>query len=119
MAVDMLLKLGSVVGESIIAGHEGEIDVLAWSWGASNSVARLQVRSNKVTSSFQDLSLTKCIDRSSEDLLELVATGAQVPDAQLTVRKAGDTSVDYVVIRFKPVIVRRLSRPAGVAVTID
>lgn len=109
MAVDMFLKLAGIDGESRDAGHENEIDVLAWSWGASNA-GSLQVRGgNRAAPSFQDLSITKWIDRSSEDLLRLVATGAQVADAQLTIRKAGENPLDYVVIRFKPVLVTSVS----------
>jgi type VI secretion system secreted protein Hcp len=59
---------------------------------------------------FQDLSITKYIDRSSTDLLQLVATGKSVAEGILTVRKAGgDTGVAYVSITMKPVIVTSLS----------
>ena len=37
MAVDMFLKLGDVKGESVDGSHKDEIDVLAWSWGMSQS----------------------------------------------------------------------------------
>ena len=38
MAVDMFLALkGEIKGEAQDAKHKGEIDVLAWSWGLSQS----------------------------------------------------------------------------------
>ena len=37
MAVDMFIKIGDLKGESKDSKHGGEIDVLAWSWGLSNS----------------------------------------------------------------------------------
>ena len=37
MAVDMFIKIGDVKGESKDKTHKEEIDVLAWSWGVSNS----------------------------------------------------------------------------------
>ena len=37
MAVDMFLKLDDVKGESKDSKHKEEIDVLAWSWGLSQS----------------------------------------------------------------------------------
>ena len=37
MAVDMFLKIGDIKGESADDKHAGEIDVLAWSWGMSQS----------------------------------------------------------------------------------
>ncbi|MGV8719825.1 type VI secretion system receptor/chaperone Hcp, partial [Pseudomonas aeruginosa] len=37
MAVDMFIKIGDVKGESKDKTHAEEIDVLAWSWGMSQS----------------------------------------------------------------------------------
>ena len=37
MAVDVFLKLGDIKGESKDAKHAGEIDVLSWSWGVSQT----------------------------------------------------------------------------------
>ena len=37
MAMDLFIKIGALKGESIDKTHAGEIDVLAWSWGMSNS----------------------------------------------------------------------------------
>ena len=37
MAVDMFIKIGDVEGESADKSHGKEIDVLAWSWGMSQS----------------------------------------------------------------------------------
>ena len=37
MAVDMFIKLGDIKGESQDKSHKDEIDVLAWSWGLSQS----------------------------------------------------------------------------------
>ena len=37
MAMDMFIKIGELKGESRDKVHNDEIDVLAWSWGISNS----------------------------------------------------------------------------------
>jgi type VI secretion system secreted protein Hcp len=37
MAMDMFIKIDTLKGESVDKTHAGEIDVLAWSWGVSNS----------------------------------------------------------------------------------
>ena len=37
MAVDILLEISGVDGESQIQGYEDKIDILSWSWGATNS----------------------------------------------------------------------------------
>lgn len=111
MAVQMLLTLAGVKGESLAPGYKGAIDVLAWSWGVSNaSSVQLQTKTSKTSANFQDLSLTKFIDSSSEDLLRLVATGKEVPSAELAVLKGGgDKPFPYLILRFKPVIVSSLS----------
>ena len=36
-AVDYFLRIDGIEGESADAKHKGEIDVLSWSWGASNT----------------------------------------------------------------------------------
>jgi len=37
MAVDMFLKIDDIEGESVDDVHAGEIDILSWSWGMSQS----------------------------------------------------------------------------------
>ena len=37
MAMDMFIKIGELAGESGDSVHKDSIDVLAWSWGLSNS----------------------------------------------------------------------------------
>ncbi|MET1015409.1 MAG: type VI secretion system tube protein Hcp, partial [Leifsonia flava] len=36
MTSPMFLKLAGITGESVDAEHPDEIEVLSWSWGASN-----------------------------------------------------------------------------------
>jgi type VI secretion system secreted protein Hcp len=37
MALDMFVQIGKLKGESVDKVHAGKTDVLAWSWGVSNS----------------------------------------------------------------------------------
>ena len=37
MAVDMFIKIDTIDGESLDDTHAKEIDVLSWSWGATQS----------------------------------------------------------------------------------
>ena len=78
MAVDMFIKIDDVKGEAQDKKHEGEIDVLAWSWGMSQAGtmhAGGGGGGGKV--SVQDLSFTKWIDKSSSNLMEYCAQGKQ------------------------------------------
>lgn len=107
MAVDQFIKIGDIEGESKDSAHEGEIDVLAWSWGMSQSGSMHSGGgggSGKVN--VQDLSLTKWVDRASPVLMKMCCNGKHYPEATLTVRKAGgDSPIDYVVVTLEDVLV--------------
>jgi type VI secretion system secreted protein Hcp len=96
-AVDMFLKLNGINGESKDATHRNEIDVLAWSWGESSGTA-LTKKGLVPNACIQDISLTKYIDNASPDLIMKTVTGQLIGDAKLTVRKAGTTPLEYLVI---------------------
>lgn len=108
MAADMFLKLGDLAGDSADAvkappsnkEHKGEIDVLAWSWGMSQS-ASMHFGSGGGTGkvNVQDISITKRIDKSSPNLIKFCCQGKHFPTATLTVRKAGANPIEYFVIK--------------------
>src|SRR5262245_21929107 len=96
MAVDMFLKLDKIDGESADKAHKGEIDVLAWSWGASNSgSAHMGGGAGAGKVNVQDISFTKYIDKSSPSLFLSCANGKHIPTATLVVRKAGEKPLEY------------------------
>ena len=113
MAVDMFLKVGAILGESRDAkynGKDGWIDILAWSWGASNSgTTHLGSGSGAGKANFQDISVTKYIDKASTDMLKATAKGTHHDEATLVVRKAGDSPLDYVIISMKDVMITAYS----------
>lgn len=110
MAVDMFIKIGDIKGESRDKTHAGEIDVLAWSWGASNSgSAHVGGGAGAGKVNVQDLSFTKYIDKSSTELILHCCDGAHIPQAVLTVRKAGTTPLEYLVITMDEVLVSAIS----------
>ncbi|HLC25129.1 MAG TPA: type VI secretion system tube protein Hcp [Nitrosopumilaceae archaeon] len=109
-AVDMFLKMDGVEGESTDKTHGKEIDVLSWSWGASQSgsmAAGGGGGAGKV--SMQDLSITKHIDKSSPKLFEALATGKHLKEAKLVLRSAGGSQVEYLVITLSDVLVSSYS----------
>ncbi len=110
MAVDMFLKIGDLKGESKDSKHKDEIDVLAWSWGMSQSGtthAGGGGGSGKVN--VQDLSITKYVDSSSNALIMSACKGTHHKEATLVVRKAGDKPLEYITIKMKEVIVTSVS----------
>ena len=107
MAVDMFIKIGDIKGEAMDDKHKDEIDVLAWSWGVSQSgYAGLGGGASAGKANFQDLSFTKYVDKASPVLLQSCADGTHYKDAKLTVRKAGGKEqVEYVVITLEEVLI--------------
>lgn len=110
MAVDMFLKLDGIKGEAQDDKHKEEIDVLAWSWGASQSgTTHMGSGSGAGKVAVQDLSVTKYVDQSSPTLLMHCANGKHIAKGQLTVRKAGENPLEYIKLELKDVIVTHVS----------
>src|SRR5438105_952345 len=110
MAVDMFLKINGVDGESQDDKHKKEIDILAWSWGMSNSgSAHTGGGAGAGKVSVQDLSFTKYIDKSSPDLMLACCNGKHYDKATLTVRKAGENPLEYVILNLEELIVTSVS----------
>ena len=110
MAVDMFLKLEGIKGEAADAKHKEEIDVLAWSWGASQSgTTHIGGGSGAGKANFQDVSVTKWVDKSSHALLKAVAVGQHIPSALLTVRKAGEKPLEYIKLTMKNCLISSVS----------
>ncbi len=110
MSVDQFIKIGDIKGESQDDKHKDEIDVLAWSWGMSQSGSTHSgggSGAGKV--SVQDLSITKYVDKSSTVLMMACSNGKHYPEATLTVRKAGETPLEYIIIEMKDVICTSIS----------
>ena len=99
MAVDMFIKIGDIKGESTDDKHKGEIEVLSWSMGATQTgTAGIGGGGGAGKVQMQDLVCTKYIDRSSPNLLKLCCDGTHIDKIVLTVRKAGGTALEYVKI---------------------
>jgi type VI secretion system secreted protein Hcp len=112
MAVDMFLKIETppVPGESRDKTHATDIDVLAWSWGVSNSgTAHVGGGAGAGKCNVQDLSLTKYVDSASPDLVLSCCNGQHFAKATLFVRKAGTTPIEYIVIVMEEVMVTAVS----------
>ncbi len=106
MAVDILLKLDGVKGESKIDQHKEEIDVLSWSWGCSQSGTTHTGGgggSGKVA--VQDIHITKYLDAASSTLFRFSCNGKHVAKGTLLVRKAGEKPVNYLQIDMEEIII--------------
>jgi type VI secretion system secreted protein Hcp len=111
MAVDMFMKLDGLTGETKDAKQPGAIDVLAWSWGLSNSGSfHMGGGGGSGKANFQDLSFTKYVDSASNALMLAAANGDHIKTALLTVRKSGGKApLEYIKLTLKKVLVTSVS----------
>ena len=112
MALDMYMNMGAIKGESAdkVQGAAGDMDVLAWSWGMSQSgTTHMGKGGGAGKANFQDLSFTKYVDAASNALMVALAKGTHLPACVLLTRKAGAGQVNYVKITMNEVIVTSVS----------
>jgi type VI secretion system secreted protein Hcp len=113
MAVECFLKIEGpdLKGESKADKFADQIDVLAWSWGATQSgTMHVGTGGGAGKANVNDLSITKWVDKASANLMQAVISGKQFNKATLTCRKAGgDNPVDYLKIEMEKVIITSLS----------
>lgn len=105
-AVDYFLKLEGIGGESTDEGHRGEIEIMSYSWGASNSGSFASGSgggAGKVN--FGSLRLTTAgVSIASPSLFDVVATGKHLPTATLTLVKQ-DGGYDYLKVTLSDVVI--------------
>jgi type VI secretion system secreted protein Hcp len=113
MAIDMFMNMGgNIKGESRdkVQGPKGDIDVLAWSWGMSQSgSSHMGGGGGAGKANFQDLSFTKYVDKASNALMTALAKGSHIEKAVLLVRKAGEGQQRYMEITMEQVLVSSVS----------
>jgi type VI secretion system secreted protein Hcp len=108
----MFLELESVKGESVDHKMKSKhaMDVLAWSWGLSNTGTFHQGAGGGAgKANFQDISITKYIDLASPNLMLFCANGKHIKEGTLTVRKAGENPLEYLKIKLTKVLVSSYS----------
>ena len=111
MAVDSFLELGDIKGESRDAEFAGLIDVLAWSWGVSQSgTMHLGPGGGGGKANVNDLNCTIWVDSAYANLVQACCAGKHFPTATLTCRKAGgDSAVPYVKMEMEEVLLTSVS----------
>jgi type VI secretion system secreted protein Hcp len=113
MAQDIFLKINGIEGESADDKHKNEIDVLSYSWimeQQSTMSAGGGGGSGKAT--VHDLEFNHFYDKASLNLAKYCLTGKHIAEAKLTVRKAGGTPMEYLVITMSDVIITYVGQSA-------
>jgi type VI secretion system secreted protein Hcp len=111
MAVDMFIKIDSIEGESQDDKHAKDIDVLSWSWGASQSgSAHVGGGSGSGKVTVNDLSFTKYVDVASSSLIRACCSGEHIKEATLVVRKSGGKApLEYIKLKLSDVLVSHIT----------
>ena len=106
MAVDIFAKIGDIKGESEDIKHKGEVDVLSWSWGLTQSGSMAHGGGGgEGKASFHDFNFTHHVDKASAVLMKACATGEHIKEATITVRKAGKGQQEYLIIKMNDVLI--------------
>jgi type VI secretion system secreted protein Hcp len=106
MPSDIFMKIGDIKGESNDDKHKGEIEVLSWSWGATQT-GSMAYGSGGGTGkvNFQDLVFTHHLDKASPVLYQSCAGGDHIKEATLVQRKAGKGQQEFLVIKMNDVLI--------------
>lgn len=106
MAVDMFLKLDGIKGESKDHKHADEIHIESFSWGLSQTgVSGVGGGGGAGKVNVHDISITKFVDKSSPELMLACCNGKHIPGGFITVRKAGETPVEYLKIKLTDILI--------------
>jgi type VI secretion system secreted protein Hcp len=103
---DAFLKLDGIKGESVDAKHKGEIDIMSFSWGMSQTgVSGTGGGGGAGKVKVHDLTITKRTDAASPLLMLNCANGAHIKEANFVVRKAGGEQLEYLKIKLTDVLI--------------
>jgi len=102
----MFLDLEGIEGEARDKTHAKKIDILAWSWGMSQS-GNMHIGGGGGAGKVhvQDISITKYVDRASTNVVKYCTLGTHIPKGEIIIRKAGGTAVEYLKIQLTDIIV--------------
>jgi type VI secretion system secreted protein Hcp len=106
MAFDAYLKLDGIKGESQDFRHKGEIDILSFTLGVTQTgISASGGGGGAGKSQHQDMQLVKKVDASSPLLYLNCACGAHIKEAMFVVRKAGGSQLEYLKIKLTDVLI--------------
>jgi type VI secretion system secreted protein Hcp len=102
----MFLLLDGIKGESTDSKHKGEIDIVSFTFGVSQTgTSSVGGGGGAGKANYTDISFVKRADKSSPMLMQNCAAGTHIKSALLTVRKAGGTQQEYYKIKLTDLLV--------------
>jgi type VI secretion system secreted protein Hcp len=113
-AIDYFLKLDGISGESKDSKHKGEIEVLSFTFGETQSrPSHVGGGGGAGKVQMSDFSFTARTTKASPQLFLSCAQGKHLKEAILTVRKAGGSQQEYLIIKLNDVLVSAYALGSG------
>ena len=109
MAVDYFLKLDGILGESQVSNHKDEVQIMSWSWGASqvSSVAGTG-GSGAGRADLSDFSVVTYFDKATPKFFKSIGAGTHIKSGTMNAVKAGGDGKPYLKVDFKELFVSSL-----------
>ena len=109
MAVDYFLKLDGIDGESADANHKNEIQLMSWSWGASqvSSVAGTG-GSGAGKADLSDFSVMTYFDKATPKFFKSIGSGTHIKSGTMSAVKSGANGKPYLKVDFTELFVSSL-----------
>jgi type VI secretion system secreted protein Hcp len=106
MAQDIFLKIDGIPGEALDAKHAGEIEVVNWAFGVSQTGDfHVGGGGGAGKANFQDFHFEHRVNKASPRLFLACASGEHIKSATLTVRKAGKEQYEFLKFTFTDLLI--------------
>ena len=114
MAVDYFLKLDGIEGESQDEKHKNEIQIMSWSWGASQvSSVSGTGGSGAGKADLSDFSIMTNFDKATPKFFKSICAGAHIKTGMMFAIKSGSDGKPYLKVDFKELFVSSLQISAS------
>jgi type VI secretion system secreted protein Hcp len=113
MSSDFHIKFDGVEGEATHQDHKGEIEILSWTWGLSNSAMSAGGGSGKGKANAQEMTISYIYNKASPVLAKKCAQGVHFKEVVLTSRKSGEGQKDFLKVTLKEVFITSVQHSAG------
>lgn len=109
---DYFLKIDGIPGESLDDKHRDEIELVSFSWGLMHAAGHAGTGGAAERAEFHDLHFTTHVSKASPQLFLACASGKHLKEANLSVRRADKSRLEYLKIRFRDVLVTSFEQGA-------
>ena len=114
MAVDYILKLDGIRGESQESGHKDDVQIMSWSWGASQvSSVSGTGGSGAGKADLSDFSIMTNFDKGTPKFFKSICAGQHIKTGTMNAIKSGADGKPYLKVDFKELFVSSLQISAS------